>query len=169
MLEPVTTVKWVLEVLPRIIEVDLIAAQKLHVRTCGGGHVHVGSSDCAVRIFMPEETGAEHHDESRIGWTRQTPRNCFNAGVGFPLSTDSQRQPVTCLLREIVQLDALVADAEVAVGSVEVGPVSSIQRDLVWSILQHGSSWIEVFVDGRDPDDRVIRKNLVRDDEKRHR
>ena len=69
MLEPVATVKWVLKVLPRIIEVDLVAAEKLHIRTRGGGHVHVGSSHCAVRIFASEETGSEHHDERRIGWS----------------------------------------------------------------------------------------------------
>ena len=130
MLEPVATVQRVLEFVPRIIEVDLIAAQKLHIRTRGGGQVHVGSSHCAVRIFAPEETGTEHHDERRIGWSRQAPRNCLDAAVGFPLPTDSQRQPIAGLLRQVVQVHTLVTDAEVAVGSVEVGP-TGIQCNLV--------------------------------------
>ncbi len=91
MLEPVAAVKWVLKVLPGIIEVHLIAAQKLHIRTRGGRQVHVGSSHCAVRIFAPEETGTEHHDERRIRWSRQPPRNRLDAGVGLPLATDAQR------------------------------------------------------------------------------
>ena len=70
MFEPVSTAKGIEKILRWVIQVNLIAAEKLDMRPRGGRQVHVGSTDVTIRIFASKETRAEHGDERRIGWTR---------------------------------------------------------------------------------------------------